>query len=98
MSIPKIASYSMPQAHEFTPNKTHWQLHTNRAVLLVHDMQQYFLDFYDQTQAPIPELIKNTKELIETARKFNIPVVYTAQPGNQTPEHRQLLTDFWELV
>ncbi len=45
--------------------------------------------------APIPELIKNTKELIETARKFNIPVVYTAQPGNQTPEHRQLLTDFW---
>ncbi|QNW99669.1 isochorismatase [Acinetobacter seifertii] len=95
MSIPKIASYSMPQAHEFTPNKTHWQLHTNRAVLLIHDMQQYFLDFYDQTQAPIPELIKNTKELIETARKFNIPVVYTAQPGNQTPEHRQLLTDFW---
>lgn len=95
MSIPKIASYNMPQAHEFTANKTHWQLHTDRAVLLVHDMQQYFLDFYDQTQAPIPELIKNTKELIETARKFNIPVVYTAQPGNQTPEHRQLLTDFW---
>lgn len=22
-------------------------------------------------------------------------MVYTAQPGNQTPEHRQLLTDFW---
>ncbi|RSR54738.1 2,3-dihydro-2,3-dihydroxybenzoate synthetase, partial [Acinetobacter baumannii] len=47
MSIPKIASYSMPQAHEFTPNKTNWLLHTSRAVLLVHDMQQYFLDFYD---------------------------------------------------
>ncbi|MBD0087570.1 2,3-dihydro-2,3-dihydroxybenzoate synthetase, partial [Acinetobacter baumannii] len=22
----------MPQAHEFTPNKTNWPLHTSRAV------------------------------------------------------------------
>ncbi|HAV4777456.1 TPA: isochorismatase family protein, partial [Acinetobacter baumannii] len=95
MSIPKIASYSMPQAHEFTPNKTNWPLHTSRAVLLVHDMQQYFLDFYDLTQEPIPELIQNTKALIDAARQSNIPVVYTAQPGNQSPEYRQLLTDFW---
>lgn len=95
MSIPKIASYSMPQAHEFTPNKTNWLLNTNRAFLLVHDMQQYFLDFYDLTQEPIPELIKNTKALIDAAHQSNIPVVYTAQPGNQSPEHRQLLTDFW---
>lgn len=95
MSILKIASYSMPQAHEFTPNKTNWPLHTSRAVLLVHDMQQYFLDFYDLTQEPIPELIQNTKALIDAARQSNIPVVYTAQPGNQSPEYRQLLTDFW---
>ena len=47
------------------------------------------------TQEPIPELIKNTKALIDAARQSNIPVVYTAQPGNQSPEHRQLLTDFW---
>jgi bifunctional isochorismate lyase / aryl carrier protein len=85
----------MPQAHEFTPNKTNWPLHTSRAVLLVHDMQQYFLDFYDLTQEPIPELIQNTKALIDAARQSNIPVVYTAQPGNQSPEYRQLLTDFW---
>lgn len=38
MSIPKIVSYSMPQAHEFTPNKTNWPLHTSRAVLLVHEL------------------------------------------------------------
>lgn len=95
MSIPKIASYAMPQAHEFTENKTHWQLDARQSVLLVHDMQQYFLDFYDQQQAPIPELLKNTQALIEQARQLDIPVVYTAQPGDQTPEHRQLLTDFW---
>lgn len=95
MSIPKIASYAMPQAHEFPENKTHWQLDARQSVLLVHDMQQYFLDFYDQQQAPIPELLKNTQALIEQARQLDIPVVYTAQPGDQTPEHRQLLTDFW---
>ncbi|WP_038344084.1 isochorismatase [Acinetobacter sp. A47] len=95
MSIPKIASYAMPQAHELTENKTHWQLDARQSVLLVHDMQQYFLDFYDQQQAPIPELLKNTQALIEQARQLDIPVVYTAQPGDQTPEHRQLLTDFW---
>lgn len=57
-----------------------------------------FLDFYDLTQEPIPELIQNTKALIDAARQSNIPVVYTAQPGNQSPEYRQLLTDFWGLV
>lgn len=95
MSIPKIASYAMPRAQDFVANTTHWQLQAERSVLLVHDMQQYFLDFYDQSQAPVPELIENTRLLIEQARRQNIPVVYTAQPGDQTPEHRQLLTDFW---
>lgn len=95
MSIPKIASYPMPQADDFFNNKTRWALDPEKSVLLVHDMQQYFLDFYDQSQAPIPELIQHTKALIEQARALNIPVVYTAQLGDQTPEHRQLLTDFW---
>ena len=95
MSIPKIAGYAMPQPHEFFANKTAWNVDAKRSVLLVHDMQQYFLDFYDLNAAPIPELIRNTQALIAAARAQGIPVVYTAQPGDQTPEHRQLLTDFW---
>lgn len=95
MSIPKIAGYAMPQPHEFFTNKTAWNVDAKRSVLLVHDMQQYFLEFYDLNAAPIPELIKNTQALIAAARAQGIPVVYTAQPGDQTPEHRQLLTDFW---
>jgi bifunctional isochorismate lyase / aryl carrier protein len=95
MSIPKIAGYAMPQPHEFFANKTAWNVDAKRSVLLVHDMQQYFLEFYDLNAAPIPELIRNTQALIAAARAQGIPVVYTAQPGDQTPEHRQLLTDFW---
>ena len=95
MTIPRIASYPMPQPGSFPANKVDWTVEPDRAVLLVHDLQQYFLDFYDQAQAPIPELINNCRRLIDHCRDAGIPVYYTAQPGGQSPEHRQLLTDFW---
>ena len=95
MTIPRIASYPMPQPGSFPANKVNWAIEPDRAVLLVHDLQQYFLDFYDQAAAPIPELIKNCRRLIDHCHDAGIPVYYTAQPGGQTPEHRQLLTDFW---
>ena len=95
MAIPRIASYPMPTVANFPKNKVNWTLDANRAVLLVHDLQQYFLDFYDQTQAPIPELVKHCRQLIDACHAQGIPVYYTAQPGDQSSEHRQLLTDFW---
>ena len=49
MAIPRIASYPMPQSQHFPRNKVNWSLDPGRAVLLVHDLQQYFLDFYDQS-------------------------------------------------
>ena len=95
MAIPRIASYPMPQVQDFPTNKVNWTIDPNRAVLLVHDLQQYFLDFYDQSQAPIPELLKHCRQLIDACHAQGIPVYYTAQPGDQSTEHRQLLTDFW---
>ena len=95
MAIPRIASYPMPQVRDFPTNKVNWTIDPSSAVLLVHDLQQYFLDFYDQTQAPIPELLKHCRQLIDACHAQDIPVYYTAQPGNQSTEHRQLLTDFW---
>ena len=95
MAIPRIASYPMPQVQDFPTNKVNWTIDPNRTVLLVHDLQQYFLDFYDQTQAPIPELLKHCRQLIDACHAQGIPVYYTAQPGDQSTEQRQLLTDFW---
>lgn len=95
MAIPRITSYPMPQAQNFPTNKVNWTIDPSRAVLLVHDLQQYFLDFYDQSQAPIPELLKHCRQLIDACHAQDIPVYYTAQPGDQSTEHRQLLTDFW---
>lgn len=95
MAIPAISSYEMPKENNFPKNKVSWQVEPNRAVLLVHDMQQYFLDYYKQEASPIPELIANIQAIKSKCSALGIPAVYTAQPGNQNPEDRALLTDFW---
>ncbi|QDF98278.1 isochorismatase [Azoarcus sp. DD4] len=93
MAIPKIASYPMPTRG--WDNRVRWQPDARRAVLLVHDMQDYFLDFYDRGSAPVPTLIANVRRLIDLAHAQGIPVVYTAQLPVQTPTERGLLQDMW---
>ena len=93
MAIPKIASYQMPAS---TPDaRVNWRADAQRAVLLVHDMQDYFLDFYDRSLAPVPELLANIRSLIDQAHAVGMPVVYTAQLPQQTANERGLLQDMW---
>lgn len=95
MGIPTIPSYQMPNISIYPTNKVSWQVDPERAVLLIHDMQNYFLNFYDTKQSPITELIHNIAKLKEQCKKQGISVAYTAQPGNQNEADRALLTDFW---
>ncbi|ASD65702.1 MULTISPECIES: isochorismatase family protein [Pseudoalteromonas] len=93
MAIPRISSYPLPSSRP--ENRTEWKINPSKAVLLVHDMQSYFVNFYDTTQAPMRSLIQQISNLIVAAKAAGIPVVYTAQPANQDPKDRALLTDFW---
>ncbi|MCW5253044.1 MULTISPECIES: isochorismatase family protein [unclassified Streptomyces] len=91
--IPAIAPYPLPTAGELPANTAAWTAEPDRAVLLLHDMQRYFL-------APLPEalrteLVANVTALRDRARAAGVPVAYTAQPGGMTPEQRGLLADFW---
>lgn len=95
MAIPRIASYPMPSAESFPDNRVTWQADPQRAALLVHDMQDYFLDYYDLEAAPIPQLLHNTRRLIDRCDALGIPVYYTAQPAIQPAEDRALLNEFW---
>ncbi|MGE7878512.1 isochorismatase family protein [Peribacillus muralis] len=95
MSIPTILPYPMPKKRDLPQNRVSWEVNPKRAVLLVHDMQQYFLNAYDSNNSPITELIINIQSLKSQCEKLGIPVIYTAQPGNQNPTDRALLTDFW---
>ncbi|MDK9771689.1 isochorismatase family protein [Vibrio sp. B181a] len=95
MAIPKIASYKIPQSETFPENTVDWKIDPKKAVVLVHDLQTYFLNFFDKTKSPVAELLENVSKVLDNARAANIPVIYTAQPANQEPNERALLTDFW---
>lgn len=95
MAIPRISAYSLADSKNAFGNKVNWKIDADRALLLVHDMQNYFVDFYDRNQQPMQSLIANIQTLTSRCRQRNIPVVYTAQPPDQKPHDRALLTDFW---
>jgi len=95
MSIPKIADYPMPLAGSFPANRTRWQVDPARAVLLIHDMQAYFLRFYAPDSPLVKTLVEHLLRLRQWAGQQQIPVVYTAQPHVQTDGERGLLNEMW---
>jgi len=100
MAIPKIAPYSLADAallptNKILINQVSWPIDPARAVLLIHDMQAYFVDFYQRDAEPMASLLRNIQTLKTICKAAGIPVIYTAQPGNQKKEDRALLTDFW---
>lgn len=95
MALPPIPAYAMPAAEELPANKVAWHVDADRAVLLVHDMQEYFLRVFPAKAEPTTTLLSHVQTLTSHARASGVPVVFSAQPGAQTPEERGLLTDFW---
>ena len=95
MTIPRLNDYSMPSAAELPANRVDWQPVPQRSVLLVHDMQDYFLRFYAHDSQLIQTLTDNLQRLISWCRAQKIPVVYSAQPHQQTAAERALLADMW---
>lgn len=93
MSISAITAYSMPQVN--VENRADWTPEPGRSVLLIHDMQYYFLEKYDMQAEPVPTLIRHIHQLRKLCHAQGIPVIYTAQPTAQPPHDRALLTDFW---
>ena len=95
MTIAKISEYSMPDPSRYPKNKTNWQLDPDRAVLLIHDMQRYFINFYDADSRLIETMTQNLEQLRQWADQHGVPVVYTAQPYEQSAEDRALLNAMW---
>ncbi|PJG57390.1 isochorismatase family protein, partial [Aeromonas cavernicola] len=74
---------------------SNWPFEPGRAALLVHDMQHYFVDFYGPGNPLINQVIDHIASLIRQARALGMPVVYTAQPAQQSQADRALLNDLW---
>ncbi|WP_030625033.1 isochorismatase family protein [Streptomyces sclerotialus] len=95
MGIPAIQPYPMPSAADLPAGPADWKVDPERAVLLIHDMQKYFVDSFPKDSEPVTSLTRNVRELREHCVKHAIPVTYTAQPGSMSDRDRGLLKDFW---
>ncbi|WP_406215580.1 isochorismatase family protein [Streptomyces decoyicus] len=93
--IPPIEPYPLPAEGDLPDNTVTWTPDPDRAVLLLHDMQEYFLKPFPISEEPGSSLVANTVSLRERCADLGIPVAYTAQPGGMTPQDRGLLHDFW---
>jgi isochorismate hydrolase len=95
MGIPAIAAYPMPTEDDLPENTARWTVNPRRAVLLIHDMQKYFIQAFPAGQPPVTDLLRNITALRERCAALGIPVAYTVQPGGMTERQRGLLSDFW---
>jgi len=95
MAMAPIAPYRMPGDGDLPPAAVPWRLRADRAAVLVHDMQRYFLRAFPAGQSPLTELVANVMKLLAAARAARMPVLYTAQPGGMSRQDRGLVYDFW---
>ncbi|MFD4937704.1 isochorismatase family protein [Streptomyces virginiae] len=95
MALPAIAPYPLPTAEELPANRVDWTVDPDRAVLLVHDLQNYFLSAFDTDAQPVTSMLQQVARLKKEAGRAGVPVFYTAQPGGQSAAERGLQQDFW---
>lgn len=93
--LPRDIAYPMPQEMALPERAVDWTSRPDSSALLIHDLQRHFLAPFVVGQDPLSTMLANIVRLRDRATELGIPVIYTAQPENQDPTHRALLTDFW---
>lgn len=95
MSLPRIEPYELPGAQDIPSQRAPWRPSRDRAALLVHDMQRYFVRAFPSDASPIAPAIENMDRLRRRCADVGVPVFYTAQVGGQDQRDRGLQRDFW---
>ncbi|GAA1624694.1 hypothetical protein GCM10009733_021750 [Nonomuraea maheshkhaliensis] len=92
MPLPAIPHYDMPAA--LAASAVHWSPQRDRAALLVHDMQNYFLRPFEGDRV-LGALLANVHALRQACAEHGIPVIYSRQAGSQSAGERGLTAEFW---
>ncbi len=95
MPIASIASYELPAEGSWPSCRAHWDFEPARAALLIHDMQEYFLEPYDPGLPPLRPVLGHLQSLRDACDASGVPVFFSAQPGEQSRAERGLLWDLW---
>jgi len=95
MALPKIEPYDLPIEASLPKARAPFVPERHRLALLVHDMQNYFLAAYGDDNPTLNTVIANIAALVAACRAHDIPVLYTAQNGNQDRRDRGLQAELW---
>lgn len=91
LHVPEIAAYPMPGASFLKMNRVDWAIQPARAALLVHDMQNYWVDRFAEPGV----LLFNCAAILGAARAAGMPIVYSIARREPRPEQRGLAFDMW---
>ena len=89
--FPPIPAYQMDFKSYLALNKCDWSIDVNQAVLLIYDMQNAYVDRYED---PRP-LLGNINDLRLAARAAGVPVIYAAAAHVHDPSERGIAVDLW---
>ncbi len=91
--LPGRVEYLLPT--EAPASHARWRLDPDRAVLLVHDMQAYFVRIYPDGSPLLDGLVANIRTLRRRCDELGVPVFYTAQQPHADVRDRGLQADVW---
>lgn len=94
MPLPHIACYELPDLAGIGETRIRWRPDPRRAVLLIHDLQEHFLQPYEGGWVR-EVVVRNVARLRQACKSAGIPVIYTAQSPDQTLAERGLLQTVW---
>ncbi|MBV1941400.1 isochorismatase family protein [Streptomyces sp. BV286] len=84
----------MPDRSAVPASGPPWTIDPARAALLVHDMQNHFVQAFPPDCSPVVELIDNIATLRELAGTLGMPIVFSTEPAER-PGGQGPLTDSW---
>jgi len=95
MALPAAIAYTppVPPLRELPTSRAPWTLDPDRAAVLVHDLQAYFLRPYHAASPLLTDMLDGTARILAAARAVGVPVFYTAQDGDHSD--RALQGDLW---
>lgn len=89
--VQTISAYPMPCASFLDANRVAWRLEPTRAALLVHDMQNYWVDRFENPSA----LLATTVALLDASRSAGMRIIYSVARRESRLEDRGLALDMW---
>jgi bifunctional isochorismate lyase / aryl carrier protein len=87
----RIMPYVIPVQECLEFNKVDWPVNTLDTALVVHDMQNYWCDFFVDSSV----LINNVTKLVNAARAAGVPIIYTKAEVPQHVTARGLGLQMW---